>query len=177
MKSCIALFVALSTVSALAQQPAAPKPPAAPPAPTVQAPAAPAPPPPPNPELDPLRGQAVNIRLDVSVTDQGDAAASPSKTLMVMLADRATGRTRGAFEDRNISVDATPRIVDGRIRLQLTVESRGHGIPGKPNEPTLFWQNSFALLLDSGKPTLAFETVDPVTKRKLTIEVKATIQK
>lgn len=171
MKPYVALFVCLLSVTVAAQQPAPAKAPPAPPA----APAAPVPPP---PELDPSRGQVVNIRLDVSVTDQGEGAPSSPKTLMVVLADRAMGRTRGAFEDRSISVDATPRIVEGRIRVQLTVESRAQTGPGREaTNLTLFWQNSFALLLDSGKPTLAFETSDPVTKRKLSIEVKATIQK
>jgi hypothetical protein len=88
------------------------------------------------------------------------------------------GRTRGVFEDRSISVDAEPTIRDGRIRVYLTIESRADTGPGKNNpDRTLFWQNSFALLLESGKPMVAFETSDPVTKRKLSIEVKATIQK
>ena len=172
MRSLVALIVVGLTVSAFAQQPPAPKPPAVPPAPAAAKP--PEPQKPPNPETDPLKGQPVNIRLDVSVTDQGEGQAAAPKTLMVMLADRALGRTRGSFEDRAISVDATPRIVDGRIRLQLTVESRSTKVPG---DQTMMWQNMFALLLDSGKPTLAFETLDPATKRKLSIEVKATILK
>ena len=175
MRSLVAFIAVVLSVSALAQQPAPPKPPAAPPAPAAAKP--PEPPRPPNPDTDPLKGQRVNIRLDVSVTDQGEGAATQPKTLMVMLADRATGRTRGAFQDRSISVDATPIIVDGRIRLDLTVQSRGDAGPGKTMDNTLFWQNSFALLLDSGKPMLAFETLDPATKRKLSIEVKATILK
>lgn len=178
MKSSAALLVCLLSVTLAAQNPA-PRPPASPGPPAVPAaPAPPAPPAPPRPEVDPLRGQVVNVRLDVSVSDQAESAPGSPKTLMVMLADRATGRTRGAFEDRSISVDATPRIVDGRIRVQLTVESRAQTGPGResPNL-TLFWQNSFALLLESGKPMIAFETSDPATKRKLSIEVKATIQK
>jgi hypothetical protein len=178
MKSYVAVFICLFSLTVAAQQPAPPKAPAAPAPPAPAGATAAASPAPPRPELDPLRGQVVNIRLDVSVSDQGEGTPSAPKTLMVMLADRAMGRTRGAFEDRSISVDATPRIVDGRIRVQLTVESRAQTAPGReaPNL-TLFWQNSFALLLDSGKPMLAFETSDPVTKRKLSIEVKATIQK
>ena len=35
----------------------------------------------------------------------------------------------------------------------------------------------FSLLLENGKPMLALETMDAVTKRKMSIEVKATIQK
>ena len=35
----------------------------------------------------------------------------------------------------------------------------------------------FSLLLENGKPMLALETTDAVTKRKMSIEVKATVQK
>ena len=42
---------------------------------------------------------------------------------------------------------------------------------------TINWRNSFSLLLENGKPMLALETMDAVTKRKMSIEVKATIQK
>ena len=158
MKRFVALFVLLFAIPAAGQQPPTPKGPALPIAP--QAPAPPAPPLPPviNPESG---GQAVNVRLDVTVTDQGSAAPTQPKTVMVILADRATARTRGAFEDRSISVDARPTIVDGRIRVNLTIESRpsdervfvplpADGKPGRP-DPTLLWQNSFALLLDNGK--------------------------
>ena len=176
MKRYVALFVLMLSVSMAAQQPAPPKtppqpakPPAAATHPAIEIP---------NIVVDASAGgQPVNIRLDVSVADHGQATAGQPKTVMVMLVDRALGRTRGAFEDRSISVDATPTIVDGRIRVQLTIESRTDTGPGKAVDRTMFWQNSFALMLDSGKPMIAFETSDPVTKRKLSIEVKATIQK
>jgi hypothetical protein len=177
MNRYVVLLIFVLSTSLAAQQPAAPKPPAAPKAPPAPAaPAAPSAPPAPPVDLE-QGGQPLNIRLDVSVTDQGSAGGQP-RTLMVMLVDRAMARTRGAFEDRSISVDARPTMVDGRIRLSLTIESRANTSPGKPNpDLTLFWQNSFALLLENGKPMLAFETADPVTKRKLSIEVKTTIQK
>ena len=50
---------------------------------------------------------------------------------MVMLVDRAMGRTRAAFQDRSVAVDARPTIVDGRIRVYLTIQSDGvHAIRG-----------------------------------------------
>lgn len=181
MKRYLAVLVMLSAIPLAAQQPRPPVAPAKPPTPAP--PQAPqlheAPTPPPGLIIDPSAGgQPVNIRLDVSVMDQGQPSASQPKTLMVVLADRAAGQTRGAFEDRSISVDARPAIVDGRIRVSMTIESRMPPFgPGAGKDPTLNWQNSFSLLLESGKPMLAFETSDPVTKRKLTIEVKATVLK
>jgi hypothetical protein len=208
MKPYIVVIMLLWSVPAMAQQPpagkatekpptppSAPTPPAppsqqVPAAPTPRKPAAPTVPTPPIPliQVDPSAGgQPVNIRVDVSVTDQSQAGTGQPKTLMVVLADRALGQTRAAYEDRSISVDAKPTIVDGRIRVTLVVKSQEPQtlIPIQPEkeggfknpDPLLNWTNSFSLLLDSGKPLLAFETSDPATKRRMSIEVKATIQK
>lgn len=178
MKPYVAMFVCLFSLSAAAQQPAPPKPPAPPAAP--QAPAPPTPPVRPAPFADPeAGGQPVNIRLDVSVVDQNAEAAAQPKSLMVLLVDRAMGQTRAAFQDRSIAVDARPTLVDGRIRVNLTIQSDpppSYGPqPGRDN--TIQWRNSFSLLLENGKPMLALETTDAVAKRKMSIEVKATIQK
>ncbi len=182
MKRYVALFVALSTLSALAQQPAAPKPVAPPKAPA--APQAPAAPKPPAPVPEPSEGgQLVNIRLDVSVIDQKESNVGQPKTLMVILADKAMARARAAYEDRSVSVDARPAIVDGLIRVYVTVNSQEPpnlmtpGAQVKQPDPLLNWSNSFTLLLQSGKPMVVLETSDAVTKRKMSIEVKATILK
>jgi hypothetical protein len=186
MKPYIALFICVMSLTLAAQQP-----PAAPARPAVPAaPAAPAPPAPPTPPADPeLGGQPINIRLDVSVIDQVGAGIPQPKSLMVMLVDRAMGRTRAAFQDRSIAVDARPTIVDGRIRAFLTIQSERSrnssfvAVPGMTashpdaEDHTINWRNSFSLLLENGKPMLALETNDAVTKRKTSIEVKATIQK
>jgi hypothetical protein len=175
MKPYVVLFICLFSLTAAAQQPAPPKA-SAPPA----APAAPAPPVPPAPPVDPEEGgQPINIRLDVTVTDHTAQSASQPKSLMVMLVDRALGRTRAAFQDRSIAVDARPTIVDGRIRVYLTIQSDRamFGPPKETDDHTIGWRNSFSLLLENGKPMLALETNDAVTKRKMSIEVKATIQK
>lgn len=179
MKRYVALFICLATLTAAAQQPAAPRPPAAPAAPAPNAP--PAPTAPPAPPVDPEQGgQPINIRLDVSVIDQTAQGANQPKSLMVMLVDRAMGRTRAAFQDRSIAVDARPAIAEGRVRVYLTIQSEASRNPfGGPGDVdhTINWRNSFSLLLENGKPMVALETMDAVTKRKMSIEVKATIQK
>lgn len=181
MKSYIALFICLMSLGLAAQQPSPQKTPPAP-----QAPSAPVVQPvtvitSPVQRFDPEQGgQPINIRLDVSVTDRtGEGAAQP-KSLMVMLVDRAMGQTRAAFQDRSIAVDARPTIIDGRIRVSVTLQSENSRLmhmPGAERDATLDWRNSFSLLLENGKPMLALETMDAVTKRQMSIEVKATIQK
>jgi hypothetical protein len=184
MNRYVVLLVLVLSIPLVAQQapkaPAAPAAPKAPPAPAVPI-APPAPPALINPEAS---GQPVNIRLDVSVTDQSAIGGAQPKTLMVILADKAMGQTRAAYEDRSISVDARPTIVDGLIRVSVTVKSQEPpsfpmmtgGQPKGP-DPILNWTNSFTLLLQNGKPMIAMETSDAATKRKMSIEVKATIQK
>lgn len=178
MKPYVALFACVFSMTIAAQQPAAPDTPRS--AVPTSAPAPKASVPSPDPSAG---GQSVNIRLDVSVSDQREGAVAQPKTLMVILADKAMGQTRAAFEDRTIKVDARPTIVEGLIRVSVTVNSAEPprlmlvGEPGQQPDPLLNWTNSFALLLPSGKPMVALETTDPVTKRKMSIEVKATILK
>jgi hypothetical protein len=174
MKRYIPVFVCLMSLTLAAQQP-----PAKPAQPAVPAVVAPVPPAPPTPPADPeLGGQPINIRLDVTVTDQTAQGAPQPKSLMVILADRAMGRTRAAFEDRSIAIDARPTIADGRIRVYVTLQSEpSRWLPPMERGTTLDWRNSFSLLLENGRPMLALETMDAVTKRKMSIEVKATIQK
>ena len=183
MKSYVALVVCLCSFTVAAQQPPSQTPPAPP-----ASPAAPAPPAPPNVIDMSAGGQPVNIRLDVSVIDQEGTGLARPKTLMVILADKAMGQTRAVYEDRSISVDARPTIVDGLIRVNVTVKSQepqhtwrsvgpGNEQQQPKSDPILNWTNSFALLLSNAKPMVALETLDAVTKRKLSIEVKATIQK
>lgn len=172
MKRYVVLFVCLLTVSVAAQQkPAAPKVPAAPASPQLVQPFAP-----PDPEAG---GQPTNVRLDVSVIDQTAQGVAQPKSLMVMLVDRATGQTRAAFQDRSIAIDARPTIADGRIRVMITLQSEHSRFltNAMERDATLDWRNSFSLLLENGKPMIALETMDAVTKRKMSIEVKATIQK
>ncbi len=171
MRSHIALFICLLSVTISAQQ--APVPSKAPLPP--KAPAAPTAPAPPQPDES---GQTINIRLDVSVIDETVQGAARPKSLMVMLVDRALGQTRAAFQDRTIAVDARPTMVDGRIRVNLTIQSDHFRENSEvPRDPTLSWRNSFSLLLENAKPMVALETMDAATQRKMSIEVKATIQK
>jgi hypothetical protein len=175
MKSSVALFICLFSLTTAAQQPPAP--------PRVPQPAKPTAAPPPVPVMPQQAdegGQPTNVRLDVTVIDATAQGAAQPKSLMVMLVDRAMGQARAAFQDRSISVDARPTLVDGRIRVSITIQSEAPAFFGPPqptDDHTNRWRNSFSLLLENGKPMLALETMDAVTKRKMSIEVKATIQK
>jgi hypothetical protein len=154
-------------------RPGVPGAPAAPGAPAVP-PAPPAP-----PVVDPSAGgQPVNIRLDLSITDQQGTTPSAPKTVTLLLADRSLNQIRSSFEDRSLDVDARPTIVDGRIRLYMSIQSEPRRTPDNSN-PAQWRQNQrITVIVESGKPLVVMESVDPASNnRKTTIEVKATILK
>jgi len=94
--------------------------------------------------------------------------------ITLLLADRSMSSVRSGFEDRNINIDARPTIVDGKIKVGLTISS---GRVGGGANPPMNWSHSLTVFVESGKPLVAVENVDAATNRKLTIEVKATILK
>lgn len=123
-------------------------------------------------------GQPVNIRLDLSITDQVGGVAAPSKTLMMLLADKSFNQLRSSFEDRTLNIDAKPTIVDGRVRLFLNIQSEPLMRNPDPFAVLSQRQNqSLTTILENGKALVVMESTDPASKRKVTVEVKATILK
>jgi hypothetical protein len=145
---------------------------AAPPAPPAPTPPAANPPP---PAVDPSAGgQTVNIRLEVSISDQAGPQPPQAKLLTLLLADRSLNSVRSAFEDRSIGIDARPTILEGKIKLTLAIDSRR---TGNTTGNTLNWNQNMTVIVESGKPVVVVENSDPANNRKLSIEVKATIIK
>ena len=193
-----------SGVATFDQAPPTPPAPPAPPAPAAgvapQAPPAPRPAPAPRvprattgeapdpPEMmRRSRGQLINLRLEFTVTDQIGTAAPVRKTVMMNVADGESGRIRTNAEvPRNkawttvpLSVDANPTIEGAKIRLrasleyQLLSEAQGPDLPAGKTSMT----QSVTALLNDGVSTILCQSADPLTDRKVTLEVKATIIK
>ena len=78
------------------------------------------------------------------------------------------------------NVDAWPVILaDGKVHVRLTVEYDVVPPPG-PSQDTVRLlgtsiRDSLTLILESGKPMVAVQSTDPVSDRKVSVEVKATI--
>lgn len=152
-------------VNASAQQPEPPRPAGQgdkrPPAAAEQTPA-PRPPEPP--------GQVVNIKFDLTITDQAVAGEGGKKTVSLLVADRQTGYIRSnATSERTgpvrLNVDARPQIMlNGNIRAMLSLEY-----------PSI--SQSITVILEPGKPMVVTQTADPLSDRKVTVEVRATIVK
>jgi hypothetical protein len=114
-------------------------------------------------------GQTVNIKYDVTITDQTGAAESAKKTLSLLVADRQTGyiRSTGVNEKGQVrlNVDARPQILpSGSIRTMLSLEY-----------PMISQQ--VTVILEPGKPQVVTQTADPLSDRRVTVEVRATVLK
>jgi hypothetical protein len=187
---CTIALAALAVAPALAQPPATPSP--VPrtmaPAPVTAPPAAAAPSAPPTLVR---QGQPVNVRLDVTITDQQrNGATALKKTVSIVTADGMGGRIRSQANYINIgevplNVDAEPEIMPNdkvrvRVNLQYDLPASGDATGAEltkvagPLRKTQIQEN-LALILENGKPLVAAQSADPVGDRQVTVEVKATI--
>jgi hypothetical protein len=141
-------------------------------------------------------GQALNITLELTITDQGGSGAPTKKTISMIVADRQNGSIRsrgrvGPGRDVTINVDARPVISkDNVIRLDLGLEyqpvvddrtaaaasATPSNPPGFPPEASYSNLNQrISVLLESGKPLVISQAADPGSARQISVEVKATI--
>ena len=125
----------------------------------------------------PRPSAAVNVRIDLTLTDQAEGAATTPKTLSMILTDRDPGRMRTGTgrDDGMLNVDVRPEIVrENRVRLWLTLEYQPPRGGEKNAGPVT---QSLSTLLEDGKPLVVSQSVDPGSTRSVKVEVKATILK
>jgi hypothetical protein len=134
-------------------------------------------------------GQPLNIRVEVTVTDQRGAAAPLKKTISVVVAEGMGGRIRSTAEFSQgwvlpLNVDAEPQLLpDGKIRLMVNLqydlpsgstgsEAASSGV-GTLRRTQL--QENLPLVLENGKSMVVSQSADPISDRQVTVEVKATV--
>jgi hypothetical protein len=139
------------------------------------------------PERPRREGQAVNIKVEFTITDQRGGAPPTKRTLSLIVADERTGfiRTQASayrMSEIPLNVDASPSLLsDGKIRLGFNLQydwpapiEQGKEIPvGSVTRTTL--HDSLTLILESGKAMVAAQSADPIGDRQVTVEVKATV--
>jgi hypothetical protein len=134
----------------------------------------------------------VNVKVEVTVTDQRGAGTPLKKTITVVVADSMGGRIRSSAESTGgfnmpLNVDAEPQILaDGKIRLMLNLQ---YDLPtaSGADERALATsvgalrrtqlQENLPLILENGKSMIVAQSADPIGDRQVTVEVKATIMK
>jgi hypothetical protein len=185
----VVLIVATLGNGLTAQQP-----PPAKPAPSAEA-TPPAPPVPPQP-----RNQPVNVRVEVTITEQRGKASPTRKLLSMIAADgfRNSIRSQETFfppMEVPLNVDVTPTILTGsrgentgKIRLMLNLEYDLPGAAGGAEKKTSTgeWERvtmkssvreNLYVIVDDGKPLVVAQSADPVSDRQVTVEVRATVLK
>jgi hypothetical protein len=171
---------------AASRQPRPTAPPAPPPTPG-PTPAAPAPPAPRR------ENQPVNVKVEVTITDQRGGTQTLKKTVTVVTGDGMTGFIRSSANYSGIGVvplniDVEPFMLSGpsegkirlRVNLQYTLPAGSSASPASSEVSgagmlrTTDIHESLSLILESGKTIIAAQSADPVGDRQVTIEVKAT---
>ena len=176
----VAALTAISIAPALAQTSKAPEAPKAPEA--AQAPKA--------PQAPKRVLQPINVRIDVTITDQGRTGApTMKKTVSIVTSDGFGGRIRSTANYSSLppvplNVDADAEILsDGKIRSRVNlqydlpagIDGQTQNIQGAGALKTTQIQENLSLILENGKSILAAQSADPVGDRQVTIEVKATV--
>jgi hypothetical protein len=133
----------------------------------------------------PPEGQPVNIKIDLTITDQDGRGEPAKRTVSMIVADRMNGSIRSQAQVIGgrvviLNVDASPVILrDGALRLGLALEY----LPKPTSEAassgaTLASLNErLTLMVTPGKPMIVSQAADPTSDRKIAVEVLATLMK
>ena len=139
-------------------------------------------------------GLPVNVRLEITITDQRGDAAPIVKTVTKTVADRSwirirTGadvQTKLGFRPVVLNIDSFPRVIpvpgtqtpSNKLKVELTIDYRpvaGEADSEKSTTPSI--NESLTIILEDGKPMVISQSADPATDRKVKVEAKATILK
>ena len=130
-----------------------------------------------------------NVQIELTLTDQTGTQAAEKKTVSMIVSSGNWGKVRAVGNVRpqndapfvvDLNIDARPFVsVEGQIQLELTV---GYNPPGGADKDTLKPRptginQSLTVVLQSGKPLIVSQAADPVSDRKVIVEVKATVLK
>ena len=130
-----------------------------------------------------------NVQIELTLSDQSGTAAPEKKIVSMVVSSGNWGKIRSAGSffpvgDRpigvDLNVDARPFVsLEGQIQLELTLNYSPPGGPARDNLTTARTgiNQSLTVILHSGKPLIVSQSADPVSDRKVVVEVKATVLK
>jgi hypothetical protein len=137
------------------------------------------------PERPRREGQPINVKVDLTLTDQRGGSAPVKRTVTVLAADGYTGSIRTqsqviAVGAVPLNVDASPTLLaDGKIRLAINLQYDWPA-PAETNSArgtvvSTSLHDQLMMILENGKPMIVAQSADPIGERQVTVEVKATI--
>ena len=132
-----------------------------------------------------------NVQVELTLTDQLGGATPQRKTVSMIASSGSWGKIRSvalvpqvgdAPYPVELNVDARPFVsTEGPIQLELTlsyVPVKGSGDPQDVTRQRPSGVNqSQTVVLQSGKSLTVSQAADPLSDRKVTVDVKATILK
>ena len=131
---------------------------------------------------DPV-GQPVNIKLDLTISDQTGSGEPLKKVVTLLVADRAMGSIRSTGSVRaqgrvQINVDARPQILQsGAIRLALGLEYNPRMLGNDAGSEWSALNEQISVVVDAGKPLIVSQAADPASDRRITVEVRAAVMR
>jgi hypothetical protein len=140
----------------------------------------------PQPARPPAPQSWPNIKLDLTITDTySEAPSTKTVTMLVMAGERGSIRTMNQLPNSHglqLNMDAhvqlfPPPAAAGRIRLLLTFEYTPvqSGPQNEPRPRPAQLNESLTVVLQDGQKLMISQSADPVTDRKVTVEVTATV--
>lgn len=140
------------------------------------------------PERPRREGQPVNVKVDLTLTDQRGGAAPIKRTVTLLAADGYTGSIRTMSQVVSVgpvplNVDASPTLLaDGKIRVSINLQydwpaptDSGATPPSRGTVVSTSLHDQLMMILESGKAMVAAQSADPIGDRQVTVEVKATV--
>jgi hypothetical protein len=135
-------------------------------------------------------GQPINIRVELTITEDGGDAPAIRKTVSAVVGDTYMGyvREQGVSDNTSqtptpfdrivapLNLDALPTILpNGKIRVQCTIQYSANQRTANQRRNSTDIKQNLTLILESGKPLVVSQATDPLSDRQVTVEVKATI--
>lgn len=129
-----------------------------------------------------------NVQIELTLTDQLGTQTPEKKTVSMIVSSGNWGKIRSAANIMlpgespfvvDLNVDARPFVsTEGLIQLEMTLVYS----PPTANKSTIKerptgMNQSLTVVLQSGKPMIVSQAADPVSDRKVVVEVKATVLK
>jgi hypothetical protein len=130
--------------------------------------------------------QLANVRLDIKITERRGGAEPVTKLVSMSVADQEQGLSRSVarvpqgmgFNDVPLHVDARPVIDGTKVRLRLSIDYAVQDASGgeqTPHVSTFNVREAVTVVLENGRPMMIADAADPMSDRRVQVEVTATI--
>jgi hypothetical protein len=122
-------------------------------------------------------GQPVNVKVDLTISEQRDGQAATPRTTSLIVADRERAQIRSTgIGGQALNVDARPEILqNARLRVFLNLSYRGPQTDSDKAPPNL--TQSTSSLVEDGKPLVITQWSEMGSSRTVRVELRASIQR